>query len=101
MEKKKFRPITRVKDWWNGLTSDQQWLCVVGLWTFDGALFGSLITAKHKDKQIEQAEKIGATNGYILGQIDAYKDIAQNPYKTIDKAISIGEKNGTVKRINF
>lgn len=98
MEKKKFRPIARVKDWWNGLTSDQQWLCVVGLWTFDGALFGSLITAKHKDKQIEQAEKIGASKGYILGQIDAYKEIAQNPYKQMDVGMKRLEQQGKATR---
>lgn len=97
MEKKKFRPIARVKDWWNGLTSDQQWLCVVGLWTFDGALFGSLITAKHKDKQIEQAEKIGASKGYILGQIDAYKDVAQNPYKQMELGMTRLEQQGKAK----
>jgi hypothetical protein len=52
-------------------------------------------------KQITKAEQIGATKGYILGQMDAYKEMAQNPYQAVDKAISIGEKDGTIKRINF
>lgn len=77
-ERKERNPIKRVKRWWNGLTNDQQWMCVVGLWTVDGLLWGSFLTAAHKDKQIAKAEEIGAYKGYICGQMDAYKEMAQH-----------------------
>ena len=37
----------------------------------------TIITA-HKDKQIAKAEEIGAYKGYICGQMDAYKEMAQH-----------------------
>ena len=96
-QKKERNPFKRISNWWNGLTRDQQWLCCVGLWTVDGLLWGSYLTARHKDKQIAKAEEIGATKGYILGQIDAYKDIAQNPYKQMDVGMKRLEQQGKAK----
>lgn len=103
METKQKKPnvFRRVQNWWNGLTNDQQWLCCVGLWTVDGLLWGSYLTARHYDKKMTKVEQVGACKGYVLGKIDAYKEMAQNPYKAVDNAIKIGEKNGTIKRVNF
>lgn len=94
---KKLGPIARVKNWWNGLSNDQQWACVVGLWTVDGLLWGSYLTARHKDKQIVKAEQIGATKGYILGQMDAYKEMAQNPMTQMDIGMRRLEQQGKAK----
>jgi len=94
---KKDNIFTRVRNWWNGLSNDQQWLCVTGIWTIDGLLWGSYLTAKHKDKQIAKAEELGATKGYILGQIDAYKEIASNPYAQMDIGMKRLEQQGKAK----
>lgn len=89
----------RAKNWWNGLTNDQQWLCVTGLWTIDGLLWGSYLTAVHKNKQIEKAEQVGACKGYVIGQIDAYKEMAQsNPYAMMDSGMKKLEQQGKVKK---
>lgn len=96
-EKKK-NVFTKVKDWWQGLTNDQQWLCVVGLWTVDGLLWGSYLTTKKMSKQIIKAEQIGATKGYILGQMDAYKEMAQNPYSQMDIGMKRLEQQGIAKK---
>ena len=81
---KKPNVFKRAKNWWNSLTDDQRWLCVTGLWAFDGFLFGSLITTSCMEKKVNKAEQIGACKGYVIGQIDAYKEIAKDPYIQMD-----------------
>lgn len=95
---KKPNVFKRVKNWWNGLTNDQQWLIVTGIWTVDGLLWGSYLTARHKDKQIAKAEEIGAYKGYICGQMDAYKEMASNPYGMMDAGMKKLEKQGIAKK---
>lgn len=77
MAEQKRGPIKRLKDWWDGLTYNQQLGIVVGIWTLDGFLFGTEITAAHKNKQMKQAVHIAKAEGYINGQMDAYKEMAQ------------------------
>ena len=97
-QKKERNPFKRVRNWWNGLTNDQQWLCVTGIWTLDGLLWGSYFTAKHMDKKVTKAEQIGAAKGYVLGQIDAYKEIAQNPYGMMEAGMKRLEQQGKVTK---
>ena len=96
METKQKKPnvFRRVQNWWNGLTNDQQWLCCVGLWTVDGLLWGSYLTARHYDKKMTKVEQVGACKGYVLGQIDAYKEMAQNPYAMMDTGMKRLEQQG-------
>lgn len=102
-QEKKPNIFKRIKRWWKeDLDQDtRDWLKIVGLWTVDGAMLGSCITAGIMSKKANKAVKTGVYAGYYQGQLDAYKEMAQNPYEAVNKAISIGEKNGTTKRINF
>lgn len=97
-QEKKPNIFKRVKNWWDGLTTDQQWLCVTGLWTVDGLLWGSYLTAKHYDKKMTKVEQVGAYKGYVLGQIDAYKEMAQNPYAMMDAGMKRLEQQGIAKK---
>lgn len=97
-QKKEKNPFKRIRNWWNGLTNDQQWLCVVGVWTVDGLLWGSYLTARHMDKKVANAEKIGACKGYVCGQMDAYKEMAQNPYGMMDAGMRKLEMQGKAKK---
>lgn len=97
-QEKKPNIFKRVKNWWDGLTADQQWLCVTGLWTVDGLLWGSYLTARHYDKKMTKVEQVGACKGYVLGQIDAYKEMAQNPYAMMDAGMKRLEQQGIAKK---
>ena len=97
-QKKEKNPFKRIRNWWYGLTNDQQWLCVVGVWTVDGLLWGSYLTARHMDKKVANAEKIGACKGYVCGQMDAYKEMAQNPYNQMNAGMNRLEKQGIAKK---
>lgn len=97
-KKEKKNIFRRMKDRWDGLTNDQQWACVVGIWTLDGLLWGSYLTARYKDKQIAKAEEIGAYKGYICGQMDAYKELAQNPYQHTNNGTNRLERQNIAKK---
>lgn len=102
MKEKKKNIFTRIKDKWNELDEDtKDWTKITAIWTFDGLLWGSIITAIRKEKKMVRVAKNCAAAGYIQGQMDAYKEMAQNPYRTVNRMIDAGEKNGTMKRINF
>ena len=92
METKKERnPVKKVINWWNGLSFSTQLWITCGVWFADGLLYGSAIANIKNNKKIKKAAEVGAAQGYMLGQVDAYKDIAsQNPFKDI--------KNPTVKK---
>lgn len=97
-DKKEKNIIKRVKNWWNGMSPDHQWMCVVGIWTIDGLLWGSYLTARHKDKQIAKADQIGQAKGYIMGQMDAYKEMASNPYGMMNAGMKKLEQQGIAKK---
>ena len=80
--KEKKSVFKRIKEWWQELDDEtQDWLKVVGLWTVDGAIFGSMAIAKNK--QMTRVAQKAATYGYIEGTKDAYKEMMKNPYQMI------------------
>lgn len=81
--KKKEGLFKKIGNWWVNLTNDQQWMVVCGVYLVDGLVIGSAVSKmKFEKKQAKKIEALGASKGYILGQIDAYKEMArevQNP----------------------
>ena len=103
MNEKKPNIFKRLKRWWKeDLTEDDRDIFkIAGIWCLDGALFGTLITGAVVGNKSKKMQKQALAAGYIQGQMDAYKEMAQNPYNAVNKAVSIGEKNGTMQRIKF
>ena len=105
MNEKEKKPniFKRLKRWWKeDLTEDDRDIFkLAGIWCLDGALFGTLITGAVVGNKSKKMQKQALAAGYIQGQMDAYKEMAQNPYNAVNKAVAVGEKNGTMKRINF
>jgi len=90
--------IRRVQDWWYGLSENQQIGLVCGVWFLDGILYGSYGMKIHKDKQAKEIAAHAAAQGYLMGQSDAYKEIAQNPYKQMEIGMKRLEQQGIAKK---
>lgn len=99
MEKKP-NIFKRIKRWWKeDLTSDERtWLKIVGIWTIDGAMIGTAITGAVKNKQMKKAVDVSLASGYIQGKLDAYKEIAQNPYMQMDLGMKRLEQQGKARK---
>ena len=100
VEQKKPNIFKRIKRWWKeDLDQDtRDWLKIVGLWTVDGAMIGSCITAGVMAKKANKAVKTGVYAGYYQGQLDAYKEMAQNPYAMMDAGMKRLEQQGIAKK---
>lgn len=83
VEQKKPNIFKRIKRWWKeDLDQDtRDWLKIVGIWTVDGALIGSGITASVMAKKEKKAVETSVYSGYYLGQLHAYKEMAQDSNK--------------------
>lgn len=90
--------IQRVKDWWNDRSYGEQLAMVVGIWTLDGVLWGSYFTKCYKDQQAVKIAQDAEQKGYLQGKMDAYKEIAQNPYQQIDLGFKRLEQQGKAKK---
>ena len=88
MNEKEKKPniFKRLKRWWKeDLTEDDRDIFkLAGIWCLDGALFGTLITGAVVGNKSKKMQKQALAAGYIQGQMDAYKEMAQNPqYKPV------------------
>lgn len=100
MEKKE-NVFKKIKRWWKEeLTDDERtWLKVVGVWTFDGAMIGTIITGAVKNNQMRKIAKQTYAKGYLVGTLDAYREVAQqNPYQKIDNGFRKLENQGKVTK---
>jgi len=99
-QEKKPNIFKRIKRWWKeDLDQDtRDWLKIVGIWTVDGAAIGSCITASVMAKKANKAIKTGVYSGYYLGQLNAYKEMAQNPYAQMDAGMKRLEQQGKVTK---
>lgn len=97
---KKENVFSKIKRWWKEELSEDErtWLKIVGIWTIDGAMLGTAITGAVKNKQIKKTAIRAAEMGYTQGQIDAYKEMAQNPYFMMDAGMRKLEQQGKAKR---
>ena len=99
VEKKKKSFVQKIKDKWNSLSQDEKdWTKITAIWTFDGILWGSIFTAISAERKMKKVANTAAAAGYIQGQMDAYRDMAQNPYKQMDMAMRQLEKQGKVTK---
>ena len=100
IKEKKPNVFKRIKHWWKEeLTEDDRDIFkIAGIWCVDGALWGTLITAVVKDKKIKKVAENAAVAGYQMGQIDAYKEMAQNPYSMMDVGMRKLEQQGKAKK---
>ena len=103
MAQEKQSIFKRIKHWWKEeLTEDDRDVFkIAGIWCFDGALWGSLITAGIKNAKNKNKIANAIVAGYLQGQTDAYKDMAQNnmnPYRQMDMGMRRLEKQGIAKK---
>lgn len=90
--------IQKVKDYWNSLSGyDKTWIAAVGVWTVDGFLIGSAITAAKKNKEIKKLSEAAYFMGAQDGKIAAYRDMASNPYQMMDIGMRKLEQQGKAK----
>lgn len=85
-DKKKENVFKKIKRWWKeDLTEDDRDIFkIAGIWFVDGTLLGTLITTCAKDRKIKKVANQAIAAGYLQGQMDAYKEMAQNPqYKQV------------------
>ena len=102
METKKTRKpglIERAKNWWNGLTFNQQLGLTIAVWTLDGALYSGMIVSNIKDKQAKRIAAAAYDVGVQDGKIEAYKDILSDPQACMNRGMKMAQKdkNYTVK----
>ena len=71
---------------------------IVAIWTADGALIGTAITGAIKNKQMEKAVKVAQSKGYLEGTLDAYKELARDPYFQMDNSMRKLEQQGKAKK---
>ena len=102
MNEKEKKPniFKRLKRWWKeDLTEDDRDIFkIAGIWCLDGALFGSIITGAVAGGKAKKMQKQALAAGYIQGQMDAYKEMAQNPYGMMDAGIKKLELQGKAKK---
>lgn len=100
MEEKKQGFFSKVKHWWKETLTeeDRDNFKIAGIYAFDGTLFGCAITTIIKNRKAKKTNDALICAGYIQGKLDAYKEMAQNPYQQIDTGFKRLEKQGkTVK----
>lgn len=97
---KKPNIFKRIKRWWKeDLTEDDRdAFKIAGIWCVDGAIWGSLITTIVIGNKAKKATNVAAAAGYINGKLDAYKEMAQNPYGMMDAGMRKLEQQGKAKR---
>lgn len=78
---KKGNVFTRIRNWWKyDLDQDtRDWLKITGIWTVNGTLWGSLITAGGLKRKMKKEIRKAEAAGYITGAMDAYRDMAMQP----------------------
>lgn len=73
--------FSRIKEAWNALSDyDKTWIAAVGIWTVDGALIGSAITAAIKNRKIVKLSEAAYFMGAQDGKIAAYREMAESRY---------------------
>ena len=77
---------------------ERTWLKIVAIWTADGAMIGTAITGALKNRQMKRIADQSLATGYIQGKMDAYKEIAQNPYTQMDIGMKRLEQKGIAKK---
>lgn len=71
--------FTRIKDYWKDLDDESKtWIKAIGIWTFDGYLFGRIVSECKQRKTINNVKEAALGVGYITGMKDAYRDMAMN-----------------------
>ena len=80
---KKPNIFQKIKRWWKeDLTEDDRDIFkIAGIWFVDGAMIGAAVGTCACAKKAKKATDVAATAGYISGKMDAYKEMAMNPYQ--------------------
>ena len=96
VEVKKENIFKRIKRWWKeDLTEDDRDIFkIAGIWCADGFLIGTMVTAGAWAKKSQKDVKVAAATGYINGKLDAYREMAQNPYGMMDAGMRKLEQQG-------
>ena len=99
MEKKQ-NVFQKIKRWWKEELNDDErgWMKIVAIWTLDGAMIGTAITGAVKNRQMKKVTDRSLATGYIEGKMDAYREIAQNPYTQMNVGMKRLEQQGKVRK---
>lgn len=80
-KQKKFRPIKKLNEWWDGLGFNKQLYITCGIWALDGVLWGKAISDVINEKKMKKSMEGAYILGKKDGNIEAYKEMAQtNPF---------------------
>lgn len=99
-EIKKPNVFQKIKNWWKySLTQDDRDIIKIsGIWFVDGIIWGTAIATGVCASKAKKASNVSAAAGYIQGKMDAYKEMAQNPYGMMDAGMRKLEQQGKAKR---
>ena len=87
----------KVKDNWNSLSQyDRDWIKAVAIWTVDGALVGGMINGIAWRNKWKKDVNVAYSMGLVDGQMNAYRDLAQNPIRMMDAGMKALDKRGKV-----
>lgn len=86
----------KIKNWWKyTLTEDDRDIFkIAGIYALDGAMIGAAVTAAVKNVKTQKLVNNALAVGYIQGQMDTYKELAQNPYGMMNSGMKILEQQG-------
>ena len=91
--------FTRIKEGWQELDKETKtWIKAIGIWTFDGYLFGRLVSEYKQKKAVNNMKEAALGVGYMTGLKDAYRDMAMNPYHQMDNSMKRLEQQGKVTK---
>lgn len=96
MEKKKQGIFSRIKRWWKEDLSDydREQLKVMGVFGAETFLIGSAVTSAIKGHRQKKVQQQVAVAGYLQGKLDAYKEIAQEPFIKMNAGMRKLEQQG-------
>lgn len=96
MEKKK-SIFQKVKDYWKSIPQyDRDWIKLMGVFGLETSVITGAIVTTVMDKRRVKDMTIAYQMGTLDGQMNAYRDMAQNPYRMMDTGMKVLDKQGKV-----
>ena len=97
---KKPNVFQRIKRWWKENLSEEEReiFKISGIFMADGMLIGAAIASGAYEQKMKKVAKNQYAVGYVEGSINAYREVAKNPYIQMDAAWNKLEAQGKVRK---